>query len=137
VSTPLLCATHPGRRDPWLRTAPPLSEHPSPLCMCEVPLACRMRCVHSHGKAPPKDKKRRGEVRKAVTAADSAEKVQDMLLSKNMETFLLKMNWKKRHSMRVRIEKRAAQFDVEIPEGFASWNVKPRSARKHKLTPSL
>merc|ERR1719310_635610 len=104
---------------------------------CAAPAMMAGQSGTGHGKAPPKDKKRRGEVRKAVTAADSAEKVQEMLLSKNMETFLLKMNWKKRMAMRVRIEKRAKQFDVEIPKGFANWDVKPRSTPKYKLTPSM
>ena len=38
----------------------------------------------------------RGEVRKAVQAADSAEKVKELLLTPIMEKYLLKMNWKKR-----------------------------------------
>ena len=40
-------------------------------------------------------------------------------------------------SMGVRIKKRAAQFGVEIPEGFASFDVKPRSSKKYLLKPTL
>ena len=64
-------------------------------------------------------------------------RVKSDLLSPIMEQFLLKMNWKKRLAMRVRIEKRAKQFDVEIPKGFASFHVRPRSKGKHLLSPTL
>ena len=54
-----------------------------------------------------------------------------------MESFLLKMNWKVRHAMRVRITKRASQFGVEIPAGFAGWDVRPRSIKKDALAAKM
>ncbi len=56
-----------------------------------------------------------------------------MLLSPTTEAMLLKMNWKKRMSQQYKIKARAAEFGVEVPAGFASWQVKPRSTKKHLL----
>ena len=48
----------------------------------------------------------------------------------------MKMNWKLRRSAKHHIKKRAAQFDVAVPEAFAGFNTK-LSTSKHDLTPSI
>merc|ERR1719454_2715557 len=65
-------------------------------------------------KSPPKDQKRRGAISKLCYKCDTPELVKDVLLSSETEQLLIKMNWRVRHSMHVRIKKRAAQFGVEI-----------------------
>jgi len=40
-------------------------------------------------------------------------------------------------SMQYPIKRRAAEFGVEIPAAYASWQVLPRSAKKHLLSPSM
>ena len=54
--------------------------------------------------------------------ADSAENVKSILLSSQTEQMLLKMGWKFRKSAKHQLKKRAAQFDVTVPEEFAGFN---------------
>ena len=77
-----------------------------------------------HG-TPMKDQIRRGKLRRLIWSCDSAEKVNDVLLSGTTERTLVKMNWRKRHSLKLKIRSRAAQFGVEVPETFAGWNIRP------------
>ena len=60
-----------------------------------------------------------------------------ILLSSQTEQMLLKMNWKVRHFAKGHIKKRAAQFDVEIPEEFGAFNVLPRNSKRCTLTASV
>ncbi len=71
------------------------------------------------------------------TQADSAEEVKAILLSSQTEQLLLKMNWKVRSAAGTRLKKRAAQFGVEVPDGFGSLNVRPRNTPISKLTPTV
>merc|ERR1719440_2415908 len=66
-------------------------------------------------KSPPKDQKRRGKISKLCFKCDTPELVKDVLLGPETEQMLIKMNWRVRHSMKVRIKKRADMFGVEIP----------------------
>ena len=50
---------------------------------------------------------------------------------------LLKMNWKIRKSAKHQLKKRAAQFEVEVPEAFAGFNSPKQSTAKHLLTPTV
>lgn len=84
-----------------------------------------------------KDQKRRGTISKLCWKCDTPELVKDVLLSDTTEALLIKMNWRVRHSMRFRIKKRAEQFGVEIPAGFAGWDVLPRSMKKDQLAAVL
>lgn len=69
--------------------------------------------------------------------ADSAEKVQGILLSSQTERLILKMNWKVRRHAKYHVLKRAAEFDVTVPENFAGFNAPKDSTPGHKLTPSI
>ena len=68
---------------------------------------------------------------------ESAEEVQAILLSSQTERLIMKMNWKVRKHCKVHLEKRAAQFGVEVPADFAGLNVLPRNTPKHKLVASI
>ena len=56
--------------------------------------------------------------------ADSAENVNAILLSSQTEQLVMKMNWKLRKHAKHHITKRAAEFDVTVPEAFAGFNIK-------------
>ena len=69
--------------------------------------------------------------------ADSAEDVNAILLSSQTERLIMKMNWKVRNHCKFHLEKRAAQFGVEVPREFAGLNVRPRNTPKHQLVASV
>merc|ERR1719331_1822408 len=100
-------------------------------------MACNGGKGGSGGMAPKKDKMRKGKLKALIQAADSAENVKSILLSSQTEQLLLKMNWKVRHFAKGHIKKRAAQFDVEIPEEFGAFNVLPRNAKRCNLVASV
>lgn len=89
------------------------------------------------GKSPPKDKARRGKIRRLVWAADSAENVNEILLCSSTESMLLKMNWKIRKSAMHHIKRRASEFEVEVPKAFAAMDAPKQSTGKHLLKPSI
>jgi len=96
------------------------------------------------GKSPPKDKARRGKLKRLIYAADSAEGVKSILLSSQTESMILKMNWKVRKTAKHHLTKRAAQFDVEVPSEFAgfhhlnpSGNGQKQMMKKHLLVPTV
>jgi hypothetical protein len=43
----------------------------------------------------------------------------------------------KRMAMQYPIKRRAAEFGVELPASFASWQIHPRNKAKHLLTTSM
>jgi len=100
-------------------------------------MACNGGKGGKGGMSPPKDKMRRGKLKALIQAADSAENVQAILLSAQTEGLLLKMNWKVRKFAKKHVLKRAAQFDVDVPEAFAGFNSPKQSTKKHLLTPSI
>jgi hypothetical protein len=59
--------------------------------------------------------------------------VKSILLSSQTEQLLLKMNWKVRQFSKGHINKRAAQFGVEVPAGFAAFDVLPRNSKRFTL----
>lgn len=69
--------------------------------------------------------------------ADSAENVNAILLSSQTEQLVMKMNWKLRKHAKHHITKRAAEFDVTVPEAFAGFNIKKENTKKHLLTASV
>ena len=89
------------------------------------------------GKSPPADKSRRGKMRRLLWAADSAENVKGILLSSQTESMLLKMNWKVRKSVGLKLNKRAAEFGVEVPKDFGGLNPPKQSTSKFQLKPSI
>ena len=69
--------------------------------------------------------------------ADSAEKVNAILLSSQTERLLLNMNWKVRSNAQRNLRKRAIQFGVDVPLEFGAFNVRPRNTPKQQLKPSV
>jgi len=86
---------------------------------------------------PKKDKERRGKLKALLYVADSAENVNAILFSSQTEQLILNMGWRLRKHAKYHIKKRAAQFDVEVPEAFAGFNAPKLSTPKHKLTATL
>lgn len=39
--------------------------------------------------------------------------------------------------MQYPIKRRAAEFNVQVPDSFASWQIRPRCTAKHLLTTSM
>jgi len=95
------------------------------------------KCSGGGDGAPKGDKKRRGKVKSLIAKADSAESFKSLVLTPTTESILLKMNWKTRMSMQYPIKRRAAEFGVEVPASFASWQLRPRNTPPHKLTTSF
>ena len=60
-----------------------------------------------------------------------------ILLTSQTEGLILKMNWKVRSHCNYHLRKRAAEFEVDVPAGFASANVRPRNTPKSKLSPTI
>ena len=69
--------------------------------------------------------------------ADSAENVNAILLSSQTERLVMKMNWKLRKHAKHHITKRAAQFDVTVPEAFAGFNSAKEKTPKYQLVASV
>ena len=86
---------------------------------------------------PLAQKKYRLKMRQMIWKADTAEKFNTDILSADTERILLKQNWRVRHSMAKKIRAKAAQLEVEIPEAFGSFNVKPVNTPPQKLVPSI
>jgi len=80
---------------------------------------------------------RRGRLNALIQAADSAENVKAILFSSQTEQMVLKMGWKFRKSAKHQLSKRAAQFDVAVPEAFAGFNSPKQSTPKYKLSASV
>ena len=72
-----------------------------------------------------------------MTQADSAELVNDILLTSSTEQMLLKMNWKVRKSAMHHVKARAAEFDVDVPSAFAAMDSPKQSTSKHLLKASI
>ena len=69
--------------------------------------------------------------------ADSADGVNAILLSSQTEGLVMKMNWKLRRSAKHHIKKRAAQFDVAVPDAFAGFNSVKMNTPKHALAATV
>lgn len=68
-----------------------------------------------------------------ASQSDSAENVNAILLSSQTEHKVIKMNWKVRRMTRRRIEERAKEFGVEIPDGWGALDVKIENTLQYKL----
>jgi|TARA_B100000524_G_scaffold289390_1_gene164377 hypothetical protein len=112
-------------------------------CLClppHLPSLTAYTVSHRHvARVPPPlaQKKYRLKMRQMIWKADTAEKFNTDILSADTERILLKQNWRVRHSMAKKIRAKAAQLEVEIPEAFGSFNVKPVNTPPQKLVPSI
>ena len=73
----------------------------------------------------------------APAQANSAENVNNILLTSSTESMLLKMNWKVRKSAMHHVKRRASEFGVEVPKAFAGMDSPKQSTAKYLLTPSI
>merc|ERR1712032_1029772 len=116
-------------------TSAPL--HSSQRVAASPSMACNGGKGGRGGMGPKKDKERRGKLKALIQVADSTEYAKAVLLSSQTEQLILKMNWRLRRSAKHHVKKRAAQFDVDIPDGFAGFNSPKLSTKKHLLSPSI
>ena len=90
----------------------------------------------SGGSSPNRDKfkqRSRGSMRKLLWEADSAEKMKEGVFNSAVEGMLLRMSWRTRNSMKLKIKKKAEELDVEVPEGFAAFGTLPRNTKPYAL----